>query len=48
MKEISIGVDLAKNVFQLHGAATVRSSSARSCRDRNSSVSWRSTRNASS
>ena len=22
MKEISIGVDLAKNVFQLHGAAT--------------------------
>lgn len=52
MKEISIiGVDLAKNVFQLHGAAadgTGRSCSARSCRDRNSSDSWRSIRNASS
>ena len=50
MKEVSIiGVDLAKNVFQLHGAAadgTVLFH--KSCRDRSSSDSWRSIRSASS
>lgn len=49
MKEVSvIGVDLAKNVFQLHGAAADGTVvSARNCRVRSSSTSRQSTRCAS-
>ena len=43
MKEVTtiIGVELAKNVFQLHGAALDGSLvSGRSCRGRSSTASW--------